>query len=259
MATVRVLILRAPGTNCDLETEHAFRLAGAEAVRLHVNGLLQRPEELNRYQVLCIAGGFSYGDDLGAGAILAAQIRQPLAEHLQRFCQQDRLVLGICNGFQVLLRSGLLIAADQQGPRATLTQNDSARFEDRWVDLQVVTDRCPLLSGIERMQLPVAHAEGKFVARGESTLRQIQQAGQTALLYTRGDRPGSEPDYPHNPNGSQGHVAAVCSADGRMLGMMPHPERFVDFTQHPRWTRTERRDPGDGLRIFENAVNYFRW
>ena len=252
MAQPRILILRAPGTNCDGETAHAFELAGGRTDRLHVNRLLERPETLMDYQILCLPGGFSYGDDIASGRILASRLRRHLAEPMRRFREAGRLILGICNGFQILIQSGLLLDDDPAlGPPATLAWNASGRFEDRWVRLNVGGSRCVFLAGIETMYLPVAHGEGRFVVRELRLLDQLAQCGQLALRYAAAA-------YPDNPNGSMADVAGICDASGRVFGLMPHPERYVDPTQHPRWTRGEGSTPGDGLAVFANAVAYFR-
>ena len=262
MAQPNVLILRAPGTNCDEETAFAFQQAGAETELIHVNRLLEAPDLFLRFQVLCVPGGFSYGDDVGAGRILANQIQHHLAENLMEFKSAGKLILGICNGFQVLLKSGILIAPDGlNGPAATLTWNDSGKFEDRWVRLRVSGSKSVFLDGVESMYLPVAHAEGKFVASGEKQLEELEAAGQFVLRY----RPLSENDdsgangavpYPDNPNGSVANVAGICDSTGRVMGLMPHPERYIDPTHHPRWTRGEASTPGDGMQVFANAVAY---
>lgn len=259
MEKPRVLVLRSPGTNCDIETAHAFELAGGTADRTHVNRLIERPELLNDYQVLCIAGGFSYGDDLGAGRILAHQLRDALAESLLAFRDKGHCILGICNGFQVLLQTGLLIPDNfGAGAQASLTLNDSGHYEDRWVNLRVATSNCVFLYGIDHLYLPVAHAEGKFVVTETSVLQRLQQAGCVALTYANPPAELAEPiEYPANPNGSMGHVAGLCDETGRVFGLMPHPERFLDRTQHPRWTRESMSETGDGLAIFQNAVRYF--
>src|SRR5207247_2107580 len=158
-----VLVLRAPGTNCDAETAHAFSLAGAMPEQLHVNRLLEHPKQLVDFQVLCIPGGFSYGDDIAAGRILGNQLQHHLADALEEFRAAGKLILGICNGFQILLKTNLLLAPDDNGPTATLTLNDSGRFEARWVRLNAEANKCVFLQGIREMELPVAHAEGKFV------------------------------------------------------------------------------------------------
>ncbi len=255
MPIPRALILRAPGTNCDSETAHAFRLAGAEAESLHIQRLLAEPALLDRCQMLCIAGGFSYGDDLAAGRVFGNQIRLRLADAMQQFRDAGKLILGICNGFQVLAKSGLMDLEDDAGPLATLTRNDTGRYEARWVVLRVAPSACVFLDGIDRIELPVAHAEGKFVTRDAATLADLEQAGRLPLRYSTAD--GGEPAYPANPNGSPGHVAGACDASGRVFGLMPHPERFVDPTQHPEWTRNRNDRAGAGLAIFRNAVRYF--
>jgi len=262
MPSPSVIILRAPGTNCDVETAYAFEQAGGKAELVHVNRLLEDASLVPKYQILCIPGGFSYGDDVAAGRILASQIQHHLADVIAEFKAAGKLILGICNGFQVLLKAGVLLDPDgNSGPAATLTYNDSGKFEDRWVRLHVSRSNCVFLEGIEAMDLPVAHAEGKFVARDDETLSGLQAAGQLLLRYGRlqeddGDPIGPVP-YPDNPNGSMGDTAGVCDTTGRVLGLMPHPERHIDPTHHPRWTRGEARDPGDGLKLFQNAVRYF--
>jgi phosphoribosylformylglycinamidine synthase len=248
MSQPNVLILRAPGTNCDAETAFAFEQAGAKTETLHINRLLEKPSLFQQFQILCIPGGFSYGDDLGSGRILGNQMLHHLVDEMQRFKADGKLILGICNGFQVLMKSPVLLDSDaKSGPEATLTLNDCGRYQDLWVRLEAKPANCVFLRGIERMYLPVAHAEGKFVARDEETLRRLDAAGQLVLRYADGD----------NPNGAMANVAGVCDATGRVLGLMPHPERHIDPTQHPRWTRGEAGPVGDGLKMFQNAVAYF--
>jgi len=270
MAKPRILILRAPATNCDAETAHAFALAGGAPERWHVNRLLEDAKRLADFHVLCIPGGFSYGDDIAAGRILGNQIQHHLADALDGFRDAGKLILGICNGFQVLLKTNLLAGADRAGPTATLTLNDSGHFEARWVRLAAEPGKCVFLQGVEEIELPVAHAEGRFVTRDADVFARMEQAGQMVLKYkmivnyfgqSEIPNPKSEIQspvpYPDNPNGAMGDVAGICDPTGRVLGLMPHPERFVDPTQHPRWTREPRRDAGDGLKVFHNAVRYF--
>jgi phosphoribosylformylglycinamidine synthase len=242
-----------------METAFAFERAGAKSERWHINRLLENAGLVGDFQILCIPGGFSYGDDVAAGRILANQIQHHLAERLAEFKAADRLILGICNGFQVLIKSGVLLENDPaQGPAATLTWNDSGKFEDRWVRLGVRGGKCVFLRGIEAMDLPVAHAEGKFVTRDRAVLERLADGGQLVLKYLPLSAEASEKvPYPDNPNGSQADAAGICDATGRVLGLMPHPERHIDPTQHPRWTRGEGRDPGDGFQVFRNAVEYF--
>jgi phosphoribosylformylglycinamidine synthase len=263
MALPRVLILRAPGTNCDVETAWAFEEAGAVADRLHINRLLEQPKRFADYQILCIPGGFCYGDDIAAGKILANQLRNHLADSLRQFVDDGKLVLGICNGFQVLIKAGQLLDEDEQGPVATLTWNDCGKFTCRWVDLRVEPANCVFLAGISSMSLPVAHAEGRFVVRDAMVYAKLQHAGRPVMRYAApsgfSDGQSGRLEFPANPNGSVGDVAGVCNATGRVLGLMPHPERHIVRTQHPQWTRRSQGSdlPGDGLAIFMNAVKYF--
>ncbi len=261
MPTPRALILRAPGTNCDLETEFAFQTAGARAERLHINRVLEGGACLDHFQILCLPGGFSYGDDIAAGRILANQLQLRLKDEIEKFVAAGKLILGICNGFQILLKSGFLLAENGETcPPATLTWNDTGQFEDRWVHLKTAGSKSVFLRGIETMYLPVAHAEGKFVARCPDTLAALQSNGQLPLRYACKANAPSENgnlDFPDNPNGSQGNVAGVCDASGRILGLMPHPERYIERTQHPRWTRENLSPEGDGMAVFRNAVQYF--
>ena len=262
----RVLILRAPGSNCDREAAFAFEAAGAQADLVHLNRLLEKPKLAAEYQVLCLPGGFSYGDDISAGRIFGNQMRHHLHDDLAAFKAAGKLILGICNGFQILIKSGVLLPDRAEQPTATLTLNESGKFEDRWINLQVAGNKCVFLQGIERMYLPIAHAEGKFVPRDSDTLNRLESNGQLTLRYTHPDITNlkseisnlkSEIPYPANPNGAIANVAGICDETGRVLGLMPHPERHIDPTQHPRWTR-EAAERGDGLAVFENAVNYFR-
>lgn len=255
MATPRVLVLRAPGTNCDQETAFAFEQAGGRAEVAHVNRLLENPQMPADFQILCIPGGFSFGDDIAAGKIFANLIRHHLNETLAEFKAAGKLVLGICNGFQVLIKSGLLLADSDAGAPATLMWNDSGKYEDRWVRLQTEGEHCVFLRGIDRLELPVAHAEGKFVARDPETLSGLESRQQLCLRYD-GHRIGGQIAYPENPNGSQADVAGVCDETGRVFGLMPHPERNIDATHHPQWTRRPVCEHGDGLQIFRNAIAY---
>lgn len=236
-----VLVLRAAGTNCDRETAHAFAVTGGAPESLHVNALLAEPERLLRFRVLAFPGGFSYGDDVSAGRILATEIRERLMPAIERFLAQGGLILGICNGFQVLVRTGLLPGPARGGQTATLMHNDSHRYQDRWVDLEVATDRCPFVRRGERYFVPIAHAEGKFVAP-EATLDRLERGGQVVFRYLR------------NPNGSMRDIAGICDESGRVLGLMPHPERHIEPWQHPFWTRTGGGTEPDGLRLFRNAI-----
>jgi phosphoribosylformylglycinamidine synthase I len=256
MAIPRALILRAPGANCDLETQFAFEKAGGLAERIHINRLREQPSLLHSYQILVVPGGFAHGDDVAAGKILANQLSHFLGDTLQRFRDAEKLILGICNGFQALLKAGILIPPDEEGPLATLTHNAEGKFEDRWLVLKTEPGKCPFLTGYDQWEVPIAHGEGNFLCRAPWILQGLQQAGQVVLRYV--DAQGRPGPYPINPNGSQGDVAGICDVSGRVLGLMPHPERHVLPTQHPRWTRRGLAEEGDGLRLFRNAVQYFQ-
>ncbi len=255
MAKPHVLILRAPGSNCDEEAQYAFDLAGGVTERVHVNRLREQPGLLQRFQILVVPGGFTYGDDVAAGKILANQLAHFLGDALRQFRDGENLILGICNGFQALLKAGLLMPPDDEGPLATLAQNTSGKFEDRWIHLEVTPGPCPFLTGMERLFVPVAHGEGRFLCRQEWILEGLRQTRQIVLRYV--DAEGRTGHYPVNPNGSQGDVAGICDATGRVLGLMPHPERHVLPTHHPHWTRNGLAPEGDGLRLFRNAVEFF--
>lgn len=255
MATVRVLVLRAPGVNCDEETAFAWEMVGAEAERIHVKRLIAQPALLDTFQVLTIPGGFSYGDDIASGRILANQLAHHLGDAIAAFLDRGGLVLGICNGFQVLVRMGLLPGADC-GVAATLTLNDSGRYEDRWVRLGATPSPCVFLEPGETLHLPVAHAEGKFlVAGGDIGLSALESRQRVALKYLAAA--GGEPRYPENPNGSIGNVAALTDATGRVLGLMPHPERNILPTHPPDWT-SGSAIAGQGARLFRRAVQHLR-
>lgn len=250
----RALVLRAPGINCDRETAHACRLAGFETELLHINQLLQTPERLLDYALLVLPGGFSYGDDLGAGTLLARNLTIHLGSQLDQFIDDGRLVLGICNGFQVLVRAGLLPGRVTNAPGermvASLTDNMSAQFESRWVTLDVEISMCIFTQWIKHpIELPVAHGEGQFVLADSALLAQLQKNGQVPLVYA--SPTGGDVVYPANPNGSISNIAGVCNARGNVFGLMPHPERYISALQHP-----QRRGTGDGLLIFKNAYEY---
>ncbi len=254
MADVKAVVLRAAGINCDVETEYALELAGAKAQRVHINRMIENKGLLDEFQIVVFPGGFSYGDDVAAGKILANQIVHHLFEPLRRFIEQGKLVLGICNGFQVLVKTGILPGGNSaQQQDVTITDNDSGKYEDRWAYLAPQTDRCVFIEPGKQIYLPIAHAEGKIVTKDQATLDRLKSEGHLAFKYV--DENGAEGDYPVNPNGSVESAAGLTDATGRVLGLMPHPERFVRRTQHPRWTRSDNVD-SDGMTIFTNAVKY---
>lgn len=263
MDNVKAIVLRAAGINCDMETEYALTLAGAQVERIHINRVIDNPEMLDAYQIMVFPGGFSYGDDVAAGKILANQTVHHLSDILHKFIEDGKLVLGICNGFQVMIKTGIVPGLNGAGKLSltdqtvTLTNNDSGKFEDRWVHLQPGTDRCVFVDPDKRIYLPIAHGEGKIVTDNEETLSRIRQHGFVAFRYVDAD--GNEGGFPVNPNGSMDAIAALTDSTGRAMGMMPHPERCVRWTQHPHWTRLKDREGfADGMTIFTNAVNYVK-
>ncbi len=256
MSKVRVAILKAPGTNCDAETTRAFELAGAHPEPVWMEELKEDPKRLDACQILAIPGGFTYGDDLGAGKLVANELKYTLAETLQAFLRQEKLIIGICNGFQILVKAGILPSGRVGAPQeVTLTWNDSGKFEDRWVYLKSEFSVCIWTQGMdELMELPVAHGEGKFIPQDQTVLEHLLGYGQIVFHYA--DSQGQEAGYPWNPNGSVGNIAGICDPTGRILGLMPHPERHMAALQHPRWTREGRTGEGDGLQIFRNGVQW---
>jgi phosphoribosylformylglycinamidine synthase len=252
----KALILRTAGTNCDKETEFAFSLAGAKTELCHINYIKER-NNLSDCQIIALPGGFSYGDDLGAGKILSLELLLWLKDALKNFIAQGGLIIGICNGFQVLVKAGILPDIDFK-QKVTLTDNDSGRFEDRWTYLKITNHKSQttnvwLKDLPEIINLPVAHGEGKFYA-GDEDLGKIEKSGQVVLRYV--DKEGKLAPYPYNPNGSLNNIAAITDASGRIFGLMPHPERFMFQHQWPYWK--EKELPPFGLKIFENGVNYFK-
>ena len=222
---------------------------------LHVNKLLENKPHLHDFDILAIPGGFSYGDDIAAGKIEANELRYGMKEDIDKFIADGKLVIGICNGFQVLVKMGLLPnLGGGQEQEVSLAWNDSDRFEDRWVYLKATSDKCVFLDEGQVIYLPIAHAEGKFVARDEGTLDGLKNSGQVVLRYC--DENGESGSYPVNPNGSVYDIAGICDSTGRVFGLMPHPERHMFGYQHPRWTREGLKEEGDGMQVFRNAVNY---
>ncbi|MDI6788363.1 MAG: phosphoribosylformylglycinamidine synthase I, partial [Planctomycetota bacterium] len=239
-----------------------FRKAGAICDTIHINQWLENSSLIHQYHILAIPGGFTYGDDISAGTVLANEITQRLLNEISKFIEDNKLIIGICNGFQVLVKTGLLpgLSANTRKPvkEATLFTNDSGRYEDRWVYLRKISSKCAFTKNISKevLYLPVAHAEGKFITRDKETLRKIIDNDHVVFRYA--DSSGNPTaKYPLNPNGAMDNIAAICDTTGRILGMMPHPERFQDVTNHPRWTR-EKIDFPDGMFIFHNAVDYVK-
>ncbi|MCX6819548.1 MAG: phosphoribosylformylglycinamidine synthase subunit PurQ [Candidatus Aenigmarchaeota archaeon] len=258
----RSIVLYGLGLNTDLESEHAAELAGSEAKRVHINDLIEKNDSLSNYQLLIMPGGFADGDVLGAGKIFAYRIKHGLSDQIQRFIEDDKLIFGACNGFQIMVKAGLLPGFDRNYKEqlVTLTNNDSGRFEDRWVYLKANKESpCIFTKDIQRLYMGVRHGEGKFVTLNEDVYERLKRNNHVVVCYT--DMIGNmNPPYPWNPNGSVDGIAGICDETGRIFGLMPHPEAFIHKTNHPRWTRKD--EDADKMlsynKIFENAINYFK-
>lgn len=227
-----------------METVFALELAGSKVDLVHINQLVNKKKTLKDYDILVIPGGFTYGDDISAGKIMANELKYRLQEEVTEFISQEKLVLGICNGFQVLAKLGLLPYGKIGEQTITLTNNVSGAFQCEWINLTTASEKCIFTKGLQEFELPIAHAEGRFVTP-ENMLKELTANNQIAVRYKE-----------YNPNGSLDNIAGICDPTGRIFGLMPHPERFIFSTQHPRWTK-EKKEP-QGLTIFQNAVNYIQ-
>ena len=256
MAKAKIIVLSGYGLNCEEETKHAFDIAGGFSEIVHINDLISQEKKLKNYQILAIPGGFSYGDDTGSGKAYANRMKNHLLKEMNDFLNKDKLVIGICNGFQILTNLGLLPGA--------LTFNDSTRYTDRWVDLKITGDG-PWLAGIKTLSLPIAHGEGKYYI-DKKDLKNLKKSEQIAAQYFKGEISRWQ-NLPANPNGSLENIAAITSYAGQVLGIMPHPERAISFTHLPHWTYLKEKyaregspitKAGPGIKIFQNAINYFK-
>jgi phosphoribosylformylglycinamidine synthase I len=275
MKAVNVLVLTGYGLNCDNETAYGFELAGASARRVHINSLINGVVNLSDFQILVFGGGFSWGDDHGAGVIQAVRMRTSIGGDLFDFVEKGNLVMGICNGFQTLVNIGLLPGFGASGRRpedaqrsVAVTFNDCGNFRDQWVKLQVNTDSpCVYTQGLTELELPVRHGEGKFYTDSE-TLKRLKENRQVALRYALPNGQPAGQAFPYNPNGSIFDIAGICDPTGRIFGLMPHPEAYNHWTNHPEWPllketlkrRGELPPSGltPGLKVLANGVNYFR-
>ncbi|MFA7074641.1 MAG: phosphoribosylformylglycinamidine synthase I [Endomicrobiaceae bacterium] len=259
MKKLKVIIIRTAGTNCDYELQSAFELCGAGVDRVHINELISNKNKILSYDILAVPGGFSYGDDIASGKILSNELKNKLGDNIKEFALSKKPIIGICNGFQVLVKMGLLPQPEEFEQISTLSYNDSNKFECRWVYLK--TERknnntlCLWTKDLpEVISLPVAHGEGKFVA-GEKVLAQIEKNSQIVFRYC--DKNGMEANYPLDPNGSLNAIAGICNKQGNVFGLMPHPERYIYSLQHPA------REGYDGIygwgkKIFQNAIEYLK-
>lgn len=254
MSKIHAIVLRSAGTNCDGETVRALELAGAQVDRVHLNRLCDEPQRLRDASLLAIAGGFSYGDYVAAGRIFGLELRQRLGEPLRRFVADGGHVLGICNGFQILVELGLFQPDRAPHERTiALTDNASNRFECRWVTLEGADCAASWLEPGERMPVPVAHAEGRFVVKDDQALAELVERRQIALRYV-GPAGERDPGYPANPNGSTDDIAGICDPSGRVVGLMPHPERNLSPWNRPDWTRLAPRSEGEGVSFYRRLV-----
>ena len=265
--TAKALILSGYGLNCEDETLHAMKHVGVDGSIRHINDLIENPKELNEVQILVVPGGFSYGDDTGSGNAFAQKMKLALWDHLRKFVERDTLTLGICNGCQIISNLGLIPPKGAKfGERlVALTYNLTARYQCRWVDLKVGRTHSPWLDGVEKLHIPVAHGEGRFMME-QSVLKTLEAAGQIALTYTRPDGAPANGEFPFNPNGSMADIAAVTDPSGRVLAIMPHPERGMFTWQRDDYDRlkdTAQREgktlpeTADGMALFQNAAKYF--
>ncbi len=267
--TPKVAVLYGFGINCDHETKAVFEMSGASAERIHVNQLVCGEKDLCNYQILAVPGGFSFGDHLGSGRLMGNRLRFMLGEMMHKFVSDGKLVIGICNGFQVLVKMGLLPGDDEISMKqtASLTLNNSGMYEDRWVDLEFEADSpCVWTKGMTRIRVPVRHGEGKFVTGDEELLDEWANNGQLVVRYVNpaDEYPSSSDEllsYPLSPNASLRNIAGVCDASGRVFGLMPHPEANHSPWLGATWTREEdisshQGGGGEGMQIFINAVNY---
>ena len=275
MKTVRACVLTGYGLNCDYETDFSLNLAGAHSERVHINELIPFENNgvtvtLDHYHILVLGGGFSWADDHGAGVIMASKLRYNIGEQIEKFIGEGKLIIGICNGFQALVNLGLLpgFDGDYHSRKVALTYNDSGNFVDRWVTLRAQEDTvCIFTKGISTLELPVRHGEGKFYAKKEIIDRLIEKK-QVVIRYADEQGRPAQGRWPFNPNGSLYDIAGVCDSTGRIFGIMPHPEAYNHYTNHPGWTRKREelarmgkeieKEEGEGIIIFRNAVEYIR-
>lgn len=267
---VKAIVLTGYGTNCETEMAHACRLGGAEQVDIvHISDLIHGEYSLDDYHLLNLPGGFLDGDDLGAGQAGAHRMKyatvkgsgEKLQEQLLRFIDAGKLIIGVCNGFQLMVKMGLLPGFDNRHDdrQVSLTYNDSSRFEDRWTTLAVdPSSPCVFTKGLTHLYYPIRHGEGKFVTKDDQTMQRLKNEKLIVLRYTDPKTNMPTMHYPENPNGSPDAIAGICDPTGRLFGLMPHPEAFLHRTNHPRWTREELPDEGQGVALFRNGINFIR-
>jgi len=268
MSPPRALILTGFGLNCDGETAYALEVAGAGVERIHLNSLIKGERNLHDFQIFVVGGGFSWGDDHGAGVIMAMRMKHRMSDKVLDFVERGGLVLGICNGFQVLVNLGLLPLFDPPELRrdVALICNDCGNFRDQWVNLAInPSSPCIFTSGMDSLELPIRHGEGKFYAE-PSIIQHLEARNQVIMRYAKPDGQPAGGAFPDNPNGSEDDIAGICDPTGRIAGLMPHPEAYNHFTNHPDWTYLKEKylregkplpEEGLGIQLFRNAVNFF--
>ncbi|RLB11229.1 MAG: phosphoribosylformylglycinamidine synthase [Deltaproteobacteria bacterium] len=247
---VKAIVLTGYGLNCDYETDYSFKIAGIDSRRIHINDLISNKSLLRDFHIIAFIGGFSWADHHGAGVLLAAKLKKHIFDELIRFIEDGKLIIGICNGFQTLVNLGILPAVDMNywKREVALISNDSGNFIDKWVRLKINTrSPCVFTKGIDSIELPIRHGEGKFFAKKE-VIDKLFKNNQVVLQYEE------------NPNGSLKDIAGICDPTGRILGLMPHPEAYNHFTNHPDWPRTKKisSERGDGIIFFKNAAEYVK-
>lgn len=258
---MKICILRAAGTNCDLETKYALEHFKCLAEIVHINQFMKGRKSLLSYDGLVIPGGFSFGDHIRSGAILGKIVGEKFGE-LKKFVEDERPILGVCNGFQVLVEAGLLPGFEgiSRQPEVALTKNNSSKYEDRWVYLKRSRSRCIFTKGIKKLlRMPVAHSEGKFTPPPKKEyLKKLKENDQIVFCYAKQNGELAKGSYPENPNGSISDIAGICNPSGTIFGLMPHPERAFHRITYPDWTRDDLKGEGDGYPIFKNMADYVR-
>jgi phosphoribosylformylglycinamidine synthase len=255
---MKVLILSGYGINCEDETLHAFIKLGFKGKIVHINDLIKSPKQLQNYQVFAIPGGFSFGDDTGSGNAMAKKIKNNLFDYIQNFLEKDKLVLGICNGCQILVNLGVVPGLTKKDPQVALIENNSDIYQCRWVNLKINNNHSPWLQNIDYLQLPIAHQEGKFIIP-KDVINEIKNKNLISMQYANDNGKLANIKFPYNPNGSELDIAGLISKDGKVLAMMPHPERAFYYYHQPNWQELNKKNEyADGYKIFRNARNYFK-
>jgi phosphoribosylformylglycinamidine synthase subunit PurQ / glutaminase len=260
-----ILIITGNGLNCETESKFAWEQAGAKPELVHVNDLLADPDKLHRHSALMFIGGFSFGDHMTSGHVFAHHLRHHLQEELGTFIADGGLIMGVCNGFQIMTKLGLVPGLDNDyfKPAVALMQNDCGAFQNFWVRLKFEANSpCVFTKGLETMDLPIRHGEGKLFPKDRATLDAIEKLGCVPCRYIDPATSDATQNFPHNPNGSVNAIAGLCDSTGRVFGLMPHPEAYLFPEQHPQWSFRPRGETahahGEGLKLFQNAVNYLR-